>query len=80
LGIQSLFVGIPSPQEAASNEDLVTKYNQVFKDLSWTCPKNLTQEDYDGMSTSNHFDNSGHEKYADFLLKLLDKQKDANGK
>jgi hypothetical protein len=75
-----IFVGIPSPQEAASNEDVRIKYKNVFTGIPYSCPKNLTKEDYDGMSMSNHFNNSGHKKYAAFLLDILNKQTMNNGK
>jgi hypothetical protein len=74
LNIESLFVGIPSPEEAANAENLTVKYKALFKDIKWHVPANLTKEDYDGMSISNHFNNEGHKKYAAFLGKLILKE------
>ncbi|MBI3519110.1 MAG: SGNH/GDSL hydrolase family protein [Bacteroidetes bacterium] len=67
-----LFVGIPAPTEATEN--LKEKYKSVFNDIEWYSPDNLTKEDYDGMNMSNHLNNAGHKKYADFLTELIDKK------
>ncbi len=75
LNIETLFVGIPSPEEAANKEDLTEKYKTLFKEIKWFAPVNLTKEDYDGMNISNHFNNNGHKKYADFVAKLLSEKK-----
>lgn len=70
-----LFVGIPSPMEAAKGKALLNTYGAVFKNLEWSVPDNLSLSDYDGSGVSNHFNNTGHEKYAAFLKKLLAGQK-----
>lgn len=75
LNIGVVFVGIPSPEEAANNEDLKKKYKTLFKEIKWDAPTNLTKDDYDGMNISNHFNNNGHEKYAEFLKKIIEASK-----
>ncbi len=75
LNIQAFFVGIPSPEEASKKENLIVKYKDLFKELEWRVPKNLTKEDYDGMNLSNHFNNAGHKKYAEFLQQYLESKK-----
>lgn len=72
LQIKALFVGIPSPEEASNNENLKEKYKTLFKELEWHVPTNLTKDDYDGMNISNHFNNTGHKKYATFLKQLIE--------
>jgi hypothetical protein len=72
LNIQAYFVGIPSPEEATNNENLMVKYKSLFQKLEWRVPKNLGKEDYDGMNVSNHFNNSGHIKYAKFLQEYIE--------
>ncbi len=69
--IPCLFVGIPAPFESEEGDKLKTKYAIVFKDISWFVPTTITKKDYDGPNLGNHFNNAGHQKYADFLTKLL---------
>ncbi len=75
LNIETLFVGIPSPEEAANKENLKEKYKNLFKEIEWQVPTNLTKDDYDGMSISNHFNNEGHKKYAVFLQQYIESKK-----
>ena len=75
LDIDVLFVGIPSPEEIANNENLRDKYKSLFKEIKWDVPTNLTKEDYDGMDISNHFNNNGHKKYAEFLKRIIETSK-----
>lgn len=75
LNVSALFVGIPSPEEAANNENLREKYKTLFKEIKWDVPKNLNKEDYDGMNISNHFNNNGHIKYAEFLENVIETSK-----
>ncbi len=75
VNIPCTFVGIPAPKESEEGASLNTKYNLHFKDIPYYVPANLTCEDYDGKSAANHFNNKGHKKYADFLIKLLDDKK-----
>jgi hypothetical protein len=76
--IRYLFVGIPEPADVKNGADLKKKYARVFGDLPWYVPENLLPEDYDGSSMANHFNNSGHKKYAVFLERLL-KQTESAG-
>jgi hypothetical protein len=71
LHIRTVLVGIPSPEEAANNENLREKYKTLFRELEWHVPTNLTSKDYDGMTTANHFNNFGHKKYAVFLDSVI---------
>ncbi len=73
-----MFVGIPAPTEATEN--LKEKYKTVFNEIEWYSPTNLTKHDYDGMQLSNHLNNEGHKKYADFLIKLIDEKFERNTK
>lgn len=75
LEIKTVFVGIPSPEEASNNENLKEKYKTLFKEIEWDVPTNLTKEDYDGMNISNHFNNTGHKKYATFLEQVIESKK-----
>lgn len=69
---KTIFVGIPAPYEV--KEDLLTKYSKNLKDIKMDVPANLTEKDYDGMQASNHFNNEGHKKYADFLIQVLNRE------
>ena len=73
--IECVFVGIPSPSEVANNENLKEKYKTLFREINWYVPINLTEDDYDGMDISNHFNNSGHQKYAEFLKAVIETSK-----
>ncbi len=75
LNIKTLFVGIPSPEETANKENLKEKYKNLFKEIEWQVPTNLTKDDYDGMNISNHFNNEGHKKYAVFLQNYIESKK-----
>ncbi|MDI9339442.1 MAG: SGNH/GDSL hydrolase family protein [Sediminibacterium sp.] len=70
--IKTIFVGIPAPYEV--KDDVLSKYSKNLKDISMDVPRNLSAEDYDGMQASNHFNNEGHRKYADFLMKVLNRE------
>lgn len=67
-----LFTLIPSPDDIMKNTDLRKKYNFVFGDLIYDVPRKIFIEDYDGFSDANHFNNDGHQKYAQFLKELID--------
>jgi hypothetical protein len=75
LQIKTVFVGIPSPEEATNKENLKEKYKTLFKEIELDVPTNLTKEDYDGMNISNHFNNAGHKKYAIFLEQVIESKK-----
>jgi hypothetical protein len=74
LSMPFLFIGIPAPTEAKETSTLMTKYKKYFREIPYYVPTNLTKNDYDGTSAGNHFNNIGHKKYADFLLKLLNEK------
>ena len=71
VSIPCLFTLIPSPTEAKEGKALNAKYKNYFKEIPYYAPDHLTEADYDGADMSNHFNNQGHQKYADFLTKLL---------
>jgi colanic acid/amylovoran biosynthesis glycosyltransferase len=66
------FALIPSPSDVSSNTKLRKKYDFVFGENHYDVPSKLRVNYYDGMSNGNHFNNQGHQKYADFLRKLID--------
>lgn len=70
--IPCIFVGVPSPGEAKEGEKLKTKYKDVFKELPWYAPGDLSIKDYDGPELGNHFNNQGSLKYAIFLRSVLE--------
>lgn len=70
-----IFVAIPAPGEAEEGLKLKEKYKDVFKDIVWSVPSDLTIEDYDGSSSANHFNNEGHKKFEKFLLEILQSKK-----
>lgn len=75
LKTRCLFVGIPAPKEAEAGAALKIKYQPAFKNITWFVPYNFTLKDYDGSEAANHFNNAGHEKYAGFVIDLLDNTK-----
>jgi hypothetical protein len=72
LHTPTIFIGIPQPREAEDAGELKVRYQPYFKDIFWSVPYNLTLKDYDGKEMSNHFNNEGSKKYAEFLEKALD--------
>lgn len=70
-----IFVGIPAPLEASEGRALKEKYKNLFRDIEWFVPDNLTKKDYDGNDVSNHLNNEGHRKYAEFLNAILKRHK-----
>ncbi len=73
---------IPSPKEAVKNNVLADKYKEHFKEITAYFPETTAfdESDYDGLHSSNHFNNSGHEKYADFLEGVIHKTLENNDK
>ncbi|OWY26126.1 hypothetical protein C7N43_36400 [Sphingobacteriales bacterium UPWRP_1] len=45
--------------------------NKWFPDIQFHVPQNLAPEDYFHTPTDGHFNNSGHKKYAQHLLRLI---------
>ncbi len=73
---QLIIAGIPSPMDAINDVNLEEKYGFSFEGVKWHYPdtKNYASTDYDGIHTRNHFNNSGHEKYHEFLYALIQTQ------
>ena len=72
LEIPVLFSLIPSPSDVEAKLSFRDKYAFLFEELEYTAPTNLRPEDYDGLSDANHFNNEGHQKYAEFLATLIE--------
>ncbi|MDG1332098.1 MAG: glycosyltransferase [Crocinitomicaceae bacterium] len=72
LEIPVVFSLIPSPSDVQTKLNLEKKYDFVFDELSYSFPSGLKAEDYDGLQDGNHFNNQGHQKYADFLATLIE--------
>lgn len=66
------FIVIPEPLKSNDTSAIREKYSIYFKDIPWYIPSGLELEDYDGLDIGNHFNNQGHKKYAEFLMKHLD--------
>ncbi|MEZ5002394.1 MAG: SGNH/GDSL hydrolase family protein [Chitinophagales bacterium] len=66
-------VGIPSPNDVRKKISMEEKYEFVFQDVVWHFPdlQNFNLKDYDGKKIDNHFNNSGHKKFYNFILNLL---------
>lgn len=69
--IPCYFVAICPPQEAEDWNAATSKYNFVFEDLEWSIPRNMNLEHYDGEGLGNHFNNSGHKMFAEYLRQTL---------
>ncbi len=67
---------IPAPKDVKRKVDMEEKYAEYFNGVDHVCaPTSLfSVEDFDGMSSSNHFNDSGHFKYANFLDSLIRKE------
>lgn len=70
-GVKTLLVAIPSPGDVKNKVAVFEQYQYVFGALKWDCPHNLQVKDYDGLSNANHFNNTGHKKYADWLDSVI---------
>lgn len=68
------FSMIPSPKQAVNGSDLSKKYEDLIEGLNYSFPigLNLSEDDFDGMETSNHYNNSGHRKHSKYLSTVLD--------
>ncbi len=69
-----IFTGIPCPTDISGEIDVRTEYAHLFGDLPWSSPKGLSSDDYLGPQVGDHFNTSGHHKFADFLLPLIENQ------
>ena len=69
-----LMVSIPGPSDVEKQKNLETLYAKYFVGTEYAFPDvaSFRIEDYDGMATSNHFNNSGHRKYHQFLKREID--------
>ena len=63
--------GIPAPMDSEDKLDLRKKYGYFFNEIPWEATNDFTLADYDGASIGNHFNTSGHFKYAKFLKPLI---------
>ena len=72
LEIPVLFTGVPTAEDVKRGEDLNKKYDYAFKDIPYHFPENLQREDYEADKRNGHFITSGNEKYAAYLLNLID--------
>ena len=72
--IKTLFTLIPSPRDVQEKVILKKRYEFLFGELKWSEPDLFLIEDYDGVSSGNHFTTSGHAKYAVFLEELITRQ------
>ncbi len=66
-GAETIFTLIPSPIDIANKENTEKKYSFVFGSLNWIKPPSLDLSDYDGITNGNHFNSTGHRKFAQFL-------------
>lgn len=64
-----IVLGIPSPVDANEQIDLSEKYGKYFHGIESRFPEitNFSSNEYDGLETFNHFNNSGHLKWYRFL-------------
>lgn len=64
---------IPAPKDVKKQVNMQEKYAPYFEGIDHVAaPVQLfTTDDYDGLGSSNHFNDSGHAKYAAFLRKQV---------
>lgn len=75
VSVPCLFTIIPMPTEGIEGKSLNSKYKNFFREIPYYIPENFTQEDYDGTGVANHFNNTGHKKYAEFLKNVIETSK-----
>ncbi|MBL4708553.1 MAG: SGNH/GDSL hydrolase family protein [Flavobacteriales bacterium] len=68
-GVKLLVLGIPSPSDAIDQTDLSSTYSPYFKSVEHRFPliSSFSESDYDGPKPYNHFLNSGHLKFYNFI-------------
>lgn len=73
-----LFVALPNVQDVMEGENIREKYGYYFNELEWFSPEvsSLERSDYDFVNPPSHFINSGHRKYYDFMLPLIQEKLD----
>lgn len=71
--IPVIYLGIPSPKDVEQNADLEDKYGKYFTQSRHSFPDGnlFSVDDYDGLETSNHFNNQGHFKYYQFAHEAI---------
>ena len=69
--VPCVFVGIPAPAETEEGSALTGKYKHLFQEVPYIVPSYFKFSDYDGKDISNHFNNTGHVKYAHYLDSLV---------
>ena len=72
LSIPFLLIGAPSINDLDKNIELVnTNYRNQLNELEIFIPTNFVESDYISFQ-DDHFNNTGHQKFADYLLPLID--------
>ena len=71
LNTPVIFAAIPSPIDIRKRVDLPAAYDFLFEGVTVYFPDDIRKSDYDGQKIGNHFKDSGHEKYANFLNQLI---------
>ena len=72
LEVDFLLVGIPTIKDIGKNkEQLDAFYRRMLEDLVIHIPTNIKEEDFVNQ-INDHFVNSGHQKFASFLLPVID--------
>ena len=58
------------PQHDKLGQDIESKHPDLFRDLTYYLPETLEKSDYNDWP-DGHLNNTGHQKYADFVLSIL---------
>jgi len=72
--IPIFFALIPSAEGPWDESEVKKSFSLIFQGFPFSAPDvgQFSQNDYDGGSSSNHYNNSGHRKHARFLMQTLD--------
>lgn len=72
-GVPVIFLAIPSPVDLQDGEDIRKKYGFALDGLGVHYPPQdlLSESDYNSVSISGHFINSGHAKFAEFIYEAI---------
>jgi hypothetical protein len=72
LSIPFLLIGTPSINDLDKNIELVnTNYRSQLNELEIHIPTNFIESDYISFQ-NDHFNNTGHQKFADYLTPIID--------
>lgn len=73
-GIPIFFALIPSAEGPWDGSEPEKSFADVFDGLPHAAPdmSQFSENDFDGGSSSNHYNNSGHRKHARFLMQVVD--------